>query len=286
MARTARIEVGEDDYYQHDPPPTEPRAQRLMKDEGMPFDQSLLQGLNDSVIPVPLDEKTMILVSRHYDGDDSIDAYWRTDSRSGRIVPRLYKTCAMYERLRDGHPRIVPFIARDQWTGFPILERPSGPPLEQFLRRNGAVLYPADRGAEYARLEPAMVPLVLKWALDALSALKFLHSKNIAFGRYIRHECWLSADLSLSLVGFYYARYVGPFESQPGDLGLQSDLFEWAGLVHHLLSKSWDWPEACSKDISDEDRNRVLPDSFVVREVLLKCWAGSYASAQETWGVI
>lgn len=58
---------------------------------------------------------------------------------------RCWKTTIAYEQISSSstypHPHIVPFVYRNPWTAFPILTKPSGPPLDRFLARTKAVFY-------------------------------------------------------------------------------------------------------------------------------------------------
>src|SRR5450756_1895406 len=70
------------------------------------------------------------------------------------------------------------FVDRDPWTGFPILARPSGPVPLIFLQEHVKTMYPSDlEGHGHAiTVSETYRPLVLHWALNTLSALKFVHS--------------------------------------------------------------------------------------------------------------
>jgi len=51
------------------------------------------------------------------------------------------------------------------------------------------------------------LPLMLNWALQALSGLVFLHShNNFYYNDLTIYNYWLSLDLSLSLIGFLNAQ--------------------------------------------------------------------------------
>ena len=148
------------------------------------------------------------------------------------------------------------YITRDPWTGFPILTKPSGPPLETFLTQHRNKIFPADS----TQLNASYFPLLASWILQALSALGFIHSHpNFFYHDLCISSCWLSSDLSLSLVGFLAADFkdangdvhvgFGSFNgpamrlnrvkssaSASASVSVKSDLFDWATFVFMLMT--------------------------------------------------
>lgn len=108
----------------------------------------------------------VILLPQEYIHDpdpDCPEASWR----ESYLAKRCFKTTVAYEQISSSssthlHSRIVPFIRRDPWTGFPILARPSGPPLDRFLDQNRKSIY--DEASHRVRVTHR--PLVYKWALQ------------------------------------------------------------------------------------------------------------------------
>ncbi|KAF7534069.1 hypothetical protein G7054_g6540 [Neopestalotiopsis clavispora] len=241
------------------PPPAEPRPQpvgeglgdRLFLHLGMIY----MERLGADMIMCP-DEYC-------YEQDDSLDAQWRESYG----VDLCWKTCLIYKQINAAHPRVVPFIRRDAWTGFPVLARPSGPPLRQFLEEHKLEIYPqALIQSAACRVVDRWRPFVYQWALHTLSALVFIHSHDVVCGDLDEDLCWLSAppSLSLSLLGFPFAGYphhdrgrfyeAEPCGSDPFNrIGLgparerirpgpcvhptrQSDLCHWASMIFRLMT--------------------------------------------------
>lgn len=144
-----------------------------------------------------------MLVPGSYDGDDSADAYWRSQSETTSCV----KTCIVYSQLLGGdNPHIVRyvhhcaqptpakshlarFLRRDPWTGLPVLARPAGPPLAAFLATHAHTLYPGATAT--SNIAPRFRPLICQWALQLLAALSFVHSRGVILVDLGVHACWL-----------------------------------------------------------------------------------------------
>jgi hypothetical protein len=264
-------------------PPNEPRPTPITNGDGKPLDQSLFPGFNDFVYAVPIGKESKILIPKTFDDDDAPDAYWHNDGDG--TAQKLFKTCIAYEEIGEEHPRLLRYLARDPWTGLPTFVRPSGPPLVGFVGEHRAVMYPPDLADEYIRLAPAYQPLILSWSLHLLSALRFIHEHNIIFGKIDHDCCWLSSDLSLSLVGFYDADFRDEFgfwsrSWLPGRASVKSDIYGWATFLFLFLTEGeyHDWPQ--NHEVSGSPD---LPDRLIAREVLRKCCAMEYENADDVW---
>jgi serine/threonine protein kinase len=168
---------------------------------------------------------------------------------------------------------------------------PSGPTTTNFLRKHEKTMYPTELADHTIIVSDTYLPLVLHWALNTLSALKFLHSKGILYGMIHIDCCWLSSDLSMLFVGFLYARfrdeerdelYVGSLYDQ----SIKSDLFGWMCLFNRLLTGThqYEWIEMKGPDFE----NNITPDvpsavTDLLGDVVRKCWALEYESSQELW---
>lgn len=82
-----------------------------------------------------------------------------------------------------------------------MLAKPTGPTLVEFLTKQEEDLYRSDT------VSVPYMSLIFNWDLQALSGLAFVHSHNIIFNDLNMRTCWLSKDLSLSLVGFMGAEF-------------------------------------------------------------------------------
>ncbi|KAK6086022.1 hypothetical protein SCUP515_00382 [Seiridium cupressi] len=230
----------------------------------------------------------------------------------------IYKTCLIYEQINAAHRQLVPFVRRDAWTGFPVLARPSGSPLKQFLAEHKLELYPQAL-IQFAacRVVDRCRPLVYQWALHALSALAFMHSHDVICGDFSGDLCWLSASpsLSLSLVGFPFAGYrrhdhssrYYEAEFYGGDafseMGLgparggrrpsptrQFDLYQWACMVFRLMTSYFPGDrmglnETEIASLISRKAWLVLEPEFM-GDTVRKCWNGDYNSAEEVKGAV
>ncbi|KAK9775251.1 putative Protein kinase domain-containing protein [Seiridium cardinale] len=260
----------------------------------------------DSVIKCPQDYC--------YEPNDSLDAQWRT----GYDTMLCWKTCLIYEQINTAHRRLVPFVRRDAWTGFPVLARPSGSPLKQFLAEHKLELYPqALIQSAACRVVDRCRPLVYQWALHALSALAFMHSHDLICGDFNEDLCWLSASpsLSLSLVGFPFAGYrrhdhgsrYYEAEFYGGDtfseMGLgparggrrpsptrQFDLYQWACMVFRLMTSYFpgDRMGLNETEIASLVSRKACPvlEPEFIGNIVRKCWNGDYSSAEEVKGAV
>ncbi|KAF3004589.1 hypothetical protein E8E14_006274 [Neopestalotiopsis sp. 37M] len=301
MARTLQA-IADDP----DPPPAEPRPHRVSEAPGGPLHVDL-----GPVYVSKLDADSIIMCPEEYcrEEDDSVDALWR-DSYASMLC---WKTCLIYKQIDAAHPRVVPFIRPDAWTGFPVLARPSGPPLRQFLEEHKLEIYPqALIQSAACRVVDSWRPFVYQWALHALSALAFMHSHDVVCGDFSEDLCWLSAppSLSLSVVGFPFAGYhrhdrgsryyeaefyggctfsesgFGPAQGRgrPSPTR-QSDLFQWACMVFRLMTSYF--PEAHM----GLDRNQLalliswkawpVIETKFMGVMIRKCWSWEYNSAEE-----
>jgi hypothetical protein len=142
---------------------------------------------------------------------------------------------------------------------------------------------------------------VIYWALNTLSALKFVHSHSVAFGDIDLDEtCWLSADLSLLLLRFIESTFCDPERNEIHEsriktwriCNVKTDLFAWASLLCILLTK-----KPGVQNIYNNRRlggpslreNRI-PDlsvranfDEVVGDDVRKCFTSAYDTAEELW---
>ncbi|KAL4976299.1 hypothetical protein BDW66DRAFT_135590 [Aspergillus desertorum] len=108
---------------------------------------------------------------------------------SGIEEHRAWKTTRVYGIIGN-HPRLVRFISRGPWTVLPILEKPWST-LEGFLEERYDAMYaPRGEGGSRSYLKPPYRPLIFHWALQVLTALSFIHSKDVILGNLQTHVCW------------------------------------------------------------------------------------------------
>jgi hypothetical protein len=243
----------------------------------------LTDAFPSTVMVLQLDRHSMIVVPGSYNDDDSLNAPWIKDD--AQDMKRLFKTCVAYEIMGDNHPHLLQFLSRDPWTDLPVFTKPSGPGLEKFIRDNHTTLYPPALHNNLIRLDLKFQPLVLSWALQLLSALKFVHSHNILYGTLEIRSFWLSKDLSLLLVGFMDAAFHDGYGyqgySSVPNISVKSDLYGWALFVYRLMTNNnHGWPE-----IRDFPGNGTpsLPSDFPAGEVLQKCYTQRYENVQQLW---
>ena len=256
-------------------PPNHPRPTTLLSSE------RLSGAFPDTIMALPLNEHSIIVVPTSYHDDDSPDAYWRADGTD--VADRLFKTCIAYETLGENHPCLLPYLSRDLWTGFPVFKKPTGPCLEDFVKDNHLDLYPPTLEDDHIRLDPKYQPLVLNWALQLLSALKFIHLHNILYGTLYNRSFWLSSDLSLLLMGFMDAAFRDGYGyrgySSVPNVSVKSDLYGWALFVYRLMTNNYhDWPGIQDFPMSGTPN---LPNEFPAGHVLKKCYMQQYEDVEQ-----
>ncbi|RDW89927.1 uncharacterized protein DSM5745_01702 [Aspergillus mulundensis] len=300
---------------------------------------------NSGILVEQVDENTVVLLSNGFSemldpySDPPLERYTDEDHMStngdaGKDESRVWKTTRVYEVIGNpGHPRLVQFRGRDPWTALPILQKPAAT-LAGFLDEHRASMYAYAAGDDteaepsgsekhngnarlYLKLNPAYRPLIFQWALQLLSALGFIHARNVILGDLHVHTCWLSApDFSISILGFLDAVYMEPMHGTrytnestwgseynfpfhprlipgrgtgPGgrwdrDVATaKTDLFLWAALVFELLTGCWP-----AGDRNLEDVKGILARGLWPRlgeggldGILGKCWDLGYADADE-----
>lgn len=151
-----------------------------------------------------------------YNGDVSNDADWLHEPTTGLV----WKNVLVYEKLDAsgaGCQRIVKHKGKDAAIAFPLLEKPGGGTLKEFLAANHARMYlggVSDNTAygnsnDKCSIAPAYLPLVYCWALQILSALSEIHRCGIVHMDVVSLDCfWLYENLSIALVGFQSADFI------------------------------------------------------------------------------
>jgi hypothetical protein len=276
------------EFYTAPNPPPYPRPVPVLDSTFRPRD-----GRTDTMARyywlAPLDENTSILVHDEYENDneESAKAVWFEPEKT----EPLFRTCVAYEHLGQDHPRILKYLGRDPWTGFPLLQRPEGPNLEVFLKEHHSRIYEPGFGTHISVIDVKHIPLIINWALQSLSMLKFLHSHNMR-ARCLDTNLWyLSSTLSISLAGLLYSDFTDSFGYRKivhySQATTQRDLWSWGMWYYHLFFNYSDganldyfWPTVSPQH--DANPEGVHPD-IPGYKVLLKCRVEGYESAIEVW---
>jgi hypothetical protein len=221
----------------------------------------------------------MVVVPGSYHGDDGLNIPWWEDGETKRLL----KTCVPYEVLGQNHPCLLHFLSRDSWTGLPIFTIPSGPGLEKFLGDNSVAMYPPELKQNFLQLGPEFQPLVLRWALQLLSAPKFIHSHNILYGTLDVQNCWLSSDTSLLLAGFMDAEFRDGYgfwgRSSVPTISVKSDIYSWAFFIYRLMTNNYhDWPDTGEFPTTG---TLDVPSEVPASDVLRKCYTQQYDDAEQ-----
>jgi hypothetical protein len=223
-----------------------------------------------------------------FEDDLSEGATWRTDFDTYRC----FKTCIAYEKINQDHPNILRYIRRHEETGFPVLESPIGPGLKEFLERQADSMYSGTLDVDRV-LNPDWEPLVIRWGLQYLSALKFIHSHGIV---WCSSHLYASLDktLSLKLIGFADSHFDDGYMNGPAghtysDVyqefqrerrpSIKVDLRVWA-----IRFASF-WPEY-SLLLRTTNEGLVftkLPNVLPGEAVLKKCYLKEYKTTDEVW---
>ncbi|KAF5650596.1 hypothetical protein F52700_313 [Fusarium sp. NRRL 52700] len=236
--------------------------------------------------------------------DDDPDADWREEP--GAFI--CFKTSYAYNMIGQEHPRIVPVIGQDAWTGLPILQKPTYGCLWNFLSNYHSQIYPPqeDSAPPATRMKPEFRPLVYQWSLQLLSALCLIHSHNIAYGEMNGDNCWITAgSLSISLAGFVGSEFHDPStgynlpgwfitdrdfapDKLPLDRAvrvptLKTDMFYFGTWVYELMTSQTpgleDWRET-RRLVAEEGWMPDLEDEFMGK-ILHKCWKFEYEDIEE-----
>ena len=202
-------------------------------------------------------------------------------------------------------------LGQDAWTGLPILAKPSGGTLGEYIEKHQSRLYSEPLQSSACRIKPDFLPLAYQWSLHLVSALSLIHSHDIAFGEIVDNACWLSSpSLSISLAGFVTAdfkhdglHYHGSLNSgqsfspmslslRRGDSriipALQNDLFIYGRIVYQIMtsqmpgdgmSKSYDEIEQMVRDHDWPTLERQY-----LGHIVHKCWNYEYRDVEELKG--
>lgn len=147
------------------------------------------------------------------------------------------------------------------------------------------------------------LPLVLNWALQALSGLAFIHShENFYYNDLSIYNCWLSSELSLSLIGFLNADFrdqqgffhegLGSFRGPTLRLtrvkrraSVKSDLFDWATFVYTLMTNKDPERDPLNawQDVPKQIRANDYPQlsENLMGKIVRKCWLQEYQNTTE-----
>ncbi|KAL4967246.1 uncharacterized protein BDV14DRAFT_170332 [Aspergillus stella-maris] len=294
---------------------------------------------NSRILVEQVNENMVVLLTNGFSealdlySDPPLECYTDEDhmsnSDAGNDEGRVWKTTRVYEVIGN-HTRLVQFRGRDPWTGLPTLEKPAAT-LAGFLEEHRASMYIARDNTETSEsenthdsknnrlyLKPAYRPLIFQWALQLLSGLSFIHSKDVILGDLHVYTCWLSSPdySSISILGFLDAVYMEPMHSTrytnestwgteynfpfhprlipgrgtgPGsrwdrDVATKkTDLFLWAALVFELMTGYWPASGRGFEDVKDILTRRLWPKlgEEGLDRIVEKCWDHGYENADE-----
>lgn len=201
----------------------------------------------------------------------------------------------------------------------PVVAKPNGPPLRDFLRANRKEMYDEradpDRSTASSRVKASRRHLVYQWALHLASVLQFIHRHSfelptpkieVVFGDLSVDSCWLTSPTrSLSVLGFLKSGFrtrSGPlhhgdisdgeaFQPLRGVRGpayrptLQTDLFLWGCVVYELITGHW---PGNGQGLSWQEKSSLISrrewprlEIEYLGNVVHMCWAGELTSAAE-----
>ncbi|KAF4549652.1 Hypothetical protein D9617_20g027080 [Elsinoe fawcettii] len=260
----------------------------------------------------------VIMKPHEYDqrGEYGPREYWRTEALG------CFKTTFIYQQIAP-HPRLAEFIRPDEWTGLPILRKPTGPQLDKFLKDHKASMYHQNaeisRSTAPGRVHDRYKPLMYQWALQLANAFAYIHSHgeaetpiiSIIYGDLHTSCCWLSKpSLSLSLVGFLDAQFSTPqipfhlgscwtgllfhpysWKSKPDDLPtVQSDIFLWACFVYELMTGEW---PGYGQGLAQQEIEMLVPrkewpelEADYLGDIIHMCWKGEITRAADLMKIL
>lgn len=191
------------------------------------------------------------------------------------------------------------FKRQDPYTAFPVVAKPSGRTLDQFLDRYGKRMYTTPLDAPSSRIKPEFLPLIYQWALQIIAGLAFVHSRDIIFGNINTAHCWLSHDYRLSLVPFLNAGWgngrvrgdwegiYGSYPETQRDPTMETDLMLYGWTVYELMTafipsvrymkRFWKGP---TRDSWQQEPWPRLDDDCM-GNIVRKCSSGGFGSAEE-----
>jgi len=186
------------------------------------------------------------------------------------------------------------YRGRDPATGFPLLEKAPLGPLCWYLRRRDSAMYPPNPSGS-SSIAPEHLHLVYRWALQILTALSTIHSKEmIHMDVQSTESCRLREDLSLALVGFVGSS----FWNLRGERFLDSssnwetrletsnswehkvpddkhDLYDWASIVYRLMT------DHCTSDDMFKTKDFPKLEDEKLGGFVRRCWEGEYEKASD-----
>ncbi|KAJ8110047.1 hypothetical protein OPT61_g7000 [Boeremia exigua] len=142
---------------------------------------------------VPHKDGRSILIVEPPDGFES-----DSRARPGWARKRLR---GAYELLGEGHPRIVRYLGPLESEIGVIVERLNPGPIE--WDSFPALTVPLAQ--DLSRNDRLLLSLYYRWALQSLSALKFVHSRSVFIRNFCSQLVWLRSDFSLAITGFLAA---------------------------------------------------------------------------------
>jgi len=154
-------------------------------------------------------------------------------------------------------------------------------------------MYPPELRDGPIRLSPRYRLLVINWALQLLSVLKFLHSRGIMYYGSLPQWCFLSSDLSIKLSGFLDANFVDSYghrgtafrDDHYDDLTAKVDLADWAQF-YFILMIGRGHNEEFAGDHGLRPSARILPtlsNEIPGAKVVQKCRDRELQSAEYAW---
>ncbi|KAL2843369.1 hypothetical protein BJY01DRAFT_248658 [Aspergillus pseudoustus] len=203
-----------------------------------PYEQRFTSEIGNSHIWVEqIDENTVVLLTDGFldaldpDSGPPLERYTDEDHMfnrgAGTDEYRAWKTTRVYEVIGN-HPRLVQFRGRDPWTALPTWEKPSAT-LAGFLEGHQSTMYAPisesgngnanadNKNCHLLYLKGPYRPLIFQWALQLLTGLIFIHSKDVILGDLHIYTCWLQPPpnhSSISIFGFLDAVYMVPKQGQ------------------------------------------------------------------------
>lgn len=198
-----------------------------------PSDSKLYDEFFERILVAPAREAdTLVVFAAHLsDNADEGEYMTRSDEEDAEEVEhRLECARRVYARIFaevDAHPRIVAFRGPTP-TGYKLERLALGPLTEV-------------NGLQPARAGDCWLKLFQRWALQVLTALRFLHDKGIILNVVSDHAFWLRDDLSIAVANMVVAGCA--------ELGVS------AGPYHSssIMNNPWQASDVFKREDEDED---------------------------------
>ncbi|KAK2739111.1 hypothetical protein FQN57_006677 [Myotisia sp. PD_48] len=146
--------------------------------------------------------------------------------------------------------------------------------LLEYAERNAVRLYLMELAG------PPPEEIILRWAGEAAEALLFIHMHGVSHGDFNCRNVFLTKDMQLR-VGEITNSYI---HAQIPEEALQEDLRGFGSTLYEMSIGHPPFPELYSFDRFDallEGKHPDIPQTVVLRPIIMRCWEGRYSNMKD-----